>query len=171
LTAAIPDRLPLATLRRRLAALVYEALIVVALLFVASFALAPFVSPSALSSHALDVPTLGGRIVSLVALFLLGGLFFGWCWSRGRRTLPMKTWRLALVDVGGRSLSTRDAWLRYAVLWIGPALAVVTYAVLAPHGFGALAWPVAFLNWLAALVDPDRQFLHDRLAGTRVIAA
>lgn len=168
MTAALPGPVPLASLRRRFAALVYESLIAVALLFVAGFALAPFVSPSALSSHALQVPTLAGRLVSLVALFALGGLFFGWCWSHGRRTLPMKTWRLALVDTTGAALSTRRAWLRYAAAWIGPALAVAVYAILAPQGWGALAWPVAFLNWLAALVDPERQFLHDRLAGTRL---
>ena len=67
-------------------------------------------------------------------------------------------------------LSRRRAFARYVAAWIGPALAVVAYAALTPHGFAALAWPLVFLNWLAALVDPQRQFLHDRIAGTRLVS-
>jgi uncharacterized RDD family membrane protein YckC len=81
----------------------------------------------------------------------------------------MKTWRLALVDASGAPVSPRRALVRYAAAWIGPALAVAVYALLAPHGLGALAWPVLALNWLAAFVDPDRRFLHDRVAGTRLV--
>jgi uncharacterized RDD family membrane protein YckC len=81
----------------------------------------------------------------------------------------MKTWRLALVTADGSALSRRSALVRYLAAWIGPVLAILAYAILAPHGYGALAWPVAALNWLAAFVDPQRQFLHDRIAGTRIV--
>jgi uncharacterized RDD family membrane protein YckC len=164
-------RPPDAGLARRLAALSYEALLVVALLFVASFALVPFVSPDAARTHALAVPSLAGRIVSFVALFALGALFFGWSWSSGRRTLPMKTWRMALVDANDAPLSRRTALVRYVAAWIGPALATAVYALAAPHGLGAIAWPMLALNWIAAFVDPDRKFLHDRIAGTRLITS
>jgi uncharacterized RDD family membrane protein YckC len=156
---------------RRFAALAYEALIVVALVLVAGFALIPFVSPEAVRGQPLVVPTTGRRIVGFVALFALGAVFFGWIWSNGRRTLPMKTWRLALVDRAGRAPSPRTAVLRYAAAWLGPALCIALYALAAPHGLGALAWPLVALNWLAALVDPDAQFLHDRIAGTRLVNA
>jgi hypothetical protein len=46
---------------------------------------------------------------------------------------------------------------------------VLAFALLREAGLGALAWPIAALNWLAAFVDPERQFLHDRIAGTRLI--
>ena len=160
-----------AGLVRRFAALAYEALILVALVLVAGFALIPFVSPEAVRGQPLVVPTLAGRIVGLVALFTLGALFFGWIWSNGRRTLPMKTWRLALVDRAGHPPSRRTAVVRYAAAWIGPALCIAAYALAAPHGVGALAWPLVALNWLAAFVDPDAQFLHDRIAGTRLVTA
>jgi len=160
-----------AGLWRRFAALSYESLLAVALVFVASFALAPWVSPEASRTHAIDVPGPGGRIVSFIALVALGALFFGFCWSNGRRTLPMKTWRLALVDASGAPASPRRALVRYAAAWIGPALAVGAYALLATHGLGALAWPMVALNWLAAFVDPDRRFLHDRVAGTRLVTS
>ncbi|HVE50562.1 MAG TPA: RDD family protein [Casimicrobiaceae bacterium] len=161
--------MPRAGLARRLAALVYESLIVTACVFIASFALVPLVSPSATRAQGLSIPPLLGRIASLAILFALGALLFGWLWSEGRRTLPMQAWKLALVDLRERPLTKSRAIARYVAAWIGPLLAVATYALLAPFGLGALAWPVAGLNWLAALVDPERAFLHDRLAGTRIV--
>lgn len=162
-------RAPLAGIARRYAALLYEALLLVALVFVASFLLTPLVSPGTAASASLTLPSMAGRIVSFVALFALGAAFFGWSWSAGRRTLPMKTWRLALVTTQGAPLSRRTALVRYLAAWIGPTLAIAAYALLAPRGLGALAWPIVALNWLAALVDPERQFLHDRIAGTRLV--
>jgi uncharacterized RDD family membrane protein YckC len=159
----------LAGIARRAAALLYEALLLVALVFIASFLLTPVVSPGSAATGSLMLPSVTGRIVSFVALLALGALFFVWSWSGGRRTLPMKTWRLALVTNEGAPLSRRTAFVRYASAWIGPALAVVAYALLAPVGLGALAWPVLALNWLAAFVDPERQFLHDRIAGTWIV--
>lgn len=163
--------LPLAPLSRRLAALLYEALVVVAIVLVASFAIAPLVSPRTAAAGQLAVPSIAGRLVSLVALFALGAAYFGYCWSDGRRTLPMKTWQLALVTREGAPLARRQALARYAAAWIAPALALAAYALLRPHGLGALAWPIVALNWLAAFVDSERQFLHDRIAGTRVVSA
>lgn len=167
---ADPLRPPLAGIARRYAALLYEALLLVALLFLASFLLTPLVSPGTAASGSLALPSTAGRAVSFVALFALGGAFYGWSWRAGRRTLPMKTWRLALVTAQRAPLSRRTAFVRYLAAWIGPALAVASYALLAPHGLGALAWPIVALNWLAAFVDPERQFLHDRIAGTRLVA-
>jgi uncharacterized RDD family membrane protein YckC len=67
--------------------------------------------------------------------------YFLWCWLRGGQTLAMRAWRIRLVDVTpGRAV------LRFML-----ALALLPVSVL----------------W--ALVDRDGQFLHDRLAGTRLI--
>ena len=170
LPAADEVRPPLAGIARRYAALLYEALLLLALVFITSYLLTPLVSPGSTSSGSLVVPSTAGRIISFVSLFMLGAAFFGWSWSEGRRTLPMKTWRLALVTNDGAPLSRRLALVRYVAAWIGPALAVVVYALVAPSGFGALAWPLVAINWLAAFVDPERQFLHDRMAGTRIVA-
>jgi len=162
-------QLPLAGVLRRWAALVYEGLLVTALVFIASFLLTPLVSPGGAPRSELVMPSPLARVGSFLALFALCGVFFAWIWSEGRRTLPMKAWRLALVTQTNAPLSRRRALARYAAAWIGPALAVIGYALLAPHGLAALAWPLVFVNWLAALVDPQRQFLHDRLAGTRMV--
>lgn len=162
---------PLAGFFRRWAALLYEALLLVAIVFIASFLLTPLVSPGTSARGDLVMPSSTARVVSFVALFTLGAAFFVYSWSEGRRTLPMKAWRLALVTDATAPVPRRVALLRYVAAWIGPALAIVAFALLAPRGLSALAWPLLFLNWLAALVDPQRQFLHDRLAGTRIIVS
>ena len=81
----------------------------------------------------------------------------------------MKTWKLRLVDREGRDLPRRTALLRYLCVWIGPLAAIAAYAVLAPRGWGAHAAWLVLLGWLWAFVDRDRQFLHDRLSGSRLV--
>ncbi len=64
-------------------------------------------------------------------------------WLRGGQTLAMKAWRIRVMDI-----TPRKALLRFL------------YAlVLVPTGISIL--------W--AFFDRDRQFLHDRLAGTRLV--
>ena len=156
---------------RRLLALLYEGLLLVALLLVAGFALAPFVSPSgSATSHTLGIPTIAARVGAFAALFLLGAIFYGWSWSEGRRTLPMKTWHLSIVTRDGAPVPRPVALVRYVAWWIGPALGLIAYALLRPYGAGGLAVPLFLLDYLAACVDPERQFLHDRVAGTRIVS-
>ena len=71
--------------------------------------------------------------------------YFLWCWLRGGQTLAMKAWRIRLVGV-----TPRKALLRFLL-----------GLVLVPTGIAVL--------W--ALLDRERQFLHDRLAGTRLVLA
>lgn len=78
-----------------------------------------------------------------IALVFAG--YFLWSWLRGGQTLAMKTWRVRLVNV-----TPGKALLRFALALI-----------LVPAGI-AIVW---------ALFDRDRQFLHDRLAGTRLVSA
>jgi hypothetical protein len=165
----MPQRPPLAGILRRCAALAYEALQLMAMLLIAGFVLTPFVSPGSATRAELVMPTAAARIASFAGLFTLGAIYFGWIWSEGRRTLPMKAWRLALVTERYAPLTRGIALKRYVAAWIGPAMAIVAYALLAPRGFAALAWPLVCLNWLSAIADPQRQFLHDRIAGTRIV--
>ena len=76
-------------------------------------------------------------------------VYFGWLWKRNGQTLAMQTWKIRLVSASGLPLTTRQLALRYALAW--PSLLAC--------GIGIL--------W--AFFDRDRQFLHDRLAGTRLV--
>jgi uncharacterized RDD family membrane protein YckC len=80
-------------------------------------------------------------------LFVLAvvAAYFLWCWLRGGQTLAMRAWRIRLVGV-----TPGKALLRLLLAFL-----------LVPTGVSIL--------W--SLLDADRQFLHDRLAGTRLVKA
>ena len=136
------DRARAASLARRLACALYEALLVVALMFVATF---PFLAFFGDSTHGWRRHVLQAWIVFVV------GAYFAWFWSRGGQTLPMKTWHIRLERVDGTAVNAARAVHRYAIALLGTAA----------FGLG-FAW---------ALVDRDRQFLHDRLSGTALVDA
>jgi uncharacterized RDD family membrane protein YckC len=159
-----------APLVRRFAALAYESLLLGAVVLLAGFLFAlAFTPPGDGAVRALRVPALPMRMLMLAVVFGAAALHFGWCWTGGRRTLPMKTWRMRLVRADGRDLDLRTAALRYAAAWSGPALAVAAYAALAPTGRPRLALWLLLFNYAWAFVDRDRRFLHDRIAGTRIV--
>ena len=128
------------SLTRRLASMLYESLVVFAVLLI-GFLLPQIV----LNAFGLVMPA---RLLWLHVLVLLL-LYFVWFWLHGGQTLPMKTWKLILVSNDGRPLRPLQAVLRYLAAW--PSILI--------GGLG--------IFW--ALFDKDKQFLHDRIAGTRII--
>jgi len=127
-------------LGRRLASGVYELLILAALAMVATF---PFLAVFGDSTQGWR------RHVLQVWLLVVAGAYFAWFWTRGGQTLPMKTWRIRLVRADGAGVGLWRAIHRYVI------------AALGLFSLGLGFW------W--ALVDRDRQFLHDRLAGTALV--
>jgi uncharacterized RDD family membrane protein YckC len=156
---------------RRLASVAYEALLLGAVLLGAGFLLAPWVSPTGgtTASGPVPLPASTARLTLFAALIGVAALYFCWSWTGGRRTLPMKTWRLRLTRRDGAPVDRRSAVIRYAVAWVGPALALGAYIALKPTGAARYALWLAGLNYAWAWIDPDRQFLHDRIAGTRIV--
>jgi uncharacterized RDD family membrane protein YckC len=154
---------------RRYAALAYEGLLLAAVVLLTGFLTLP--ATRAAASGTLTLPPLPARVFSFCLVFGIAGLYFVWCWTGGRRTLPMKTWRMALVRADGRVVEARAAVVRYLCAWIGPLAALIAYEFLHPHDLGAhAAWCLA-LGYAWPAVDCERQFLHDRLAGTRLVMA
>lgn len=124
----------------RIAAMIYESLLVTAVVFVAAL---PFL-------YLVGNAEAGWRH-HVFQLYLVGILFayFSMFWLRSGQTLAMKTWRIRLVNADGGTLTFKQAVLRFFLALLGLLLA------------GAGFW------W--ALFDRDRQFLHDRIVGTRLI--
>ena len=161
-----------APLARRLASVAYEGLLLGAVLLASGFLLAPWVSaPSHVTAAAapLPLPAAPARLSLFAASFAVGALYFCWSWTGGRRTLPMKTWRLRLTRRDGNPVGRRAAVTRYLAAWIGPALALLAYVALKPTGAARYALWLVAVNYAWAWIDPDRQFLHDRIAGTRIV--
>jgi uncharacterized RDD family membrane protein YckC len=155
------------SLKRRLIAMVYESLL---LLAVEIFAVAVYMLVT-LNAHGTLAEV--GRSIWMV---LAAGAYFTWSWMDSGHTLAMKTWRIKLVKVGEAKVPFKNAAIRYAAAWgyILPALLIIHVMGLLTTRTGTRA---AFLILLAniiawactALLDKDRQFLHDRWAGTRLI--
>ena len=130
----------LPSIARRLASMLYEGLVVFSILLIG------FLLPQIVLSGFGMV--LGGRMLMLHIFILLLG-YFVWCWLNGGQTLPMKTWKLRITNSDGLALRPTQAILRYMAAWPSILLA----------GIG--------IFW--AVFDKDKQFLHDRIAGSRII--
>jgi uncharacterized RDD family membrane protein YckC len=149
-------------------------LVLAALLMGVGFVLLPLITPAALAPPASTPPSLA--VPSPAARAWFGAVLIAACgayciglWSGGRRTLPMKTWRLQLRTEAGFAPSLRTAAVRFLACWIGPILGLAVYVALRPQGLGGLALAVLALNYAWVFVDRERLFLQDRLAGTRLI--
>ena len=130
---------PRVSFRRRLAALVYDAIAVTAVVYFAAF-----------------VPVLaaGGQALApgnaLFALYLLMVIFayFAISWRRGR-TLGMQAWKIEIVDIDGGRPGGRAVALRFFAAGIALAL--------------------GGLGYLVALLDRERRTWPDRWSGTRLV--
>ncbi len=149
---------------RRIAVLPYEGLLLMALMLIAAFPIA-----------GLKGLTLAGipHIVFQVYLLSVVASYFVWFWQKSGQTLPMKTWRMRIVDRQGRRLSIQKALIRFGccLFFYGPACVGVVLIFFPQRiNFGITIW--CFFPMLATILfamhDQDRQFLHDRIAGTRI---
>lgn len=159
--SALPTQ-PAPTVKRRLISMVYELLLGFAVLFL------PFLVFEIVSG-ASHTPV--AEHMRQMLAFLVLGAYFIHQWVREGQTLAMRTWRIKVVLPGHAHVPPKIAALRYLLSWgwVLPAL-VVDYAfgltrwqALNAIGVGILAWS------LTAFLGKDRQFLHDRLAGTRLV--
>lgn len=161
-SATAPAERP-APLRRRMAAFVYEGVLLFGLVMVVGLVY----SIATGQRHGLQ-----GRTGMMACQFLALAAYFIWFWTHGGQTLAMKTWHVRLASVRGGPVSLPQALARFMAgwLWFMPAW---TAAWLAGwhHSkwvYGAMGvWVLAYasLSWLL----PQRQFFHDTLCRTRLI--
>jgi len=124
---------------RRMAAMLYDALLLFALMAIATMLTLPFDMPS-------------GSWLILFQLFLFEIIplaFFTGFWSRGGQTLGMRAWRLKLVNADGSPVGWGDALKR--------------------HLAAILSWLIFGLGYLLIFVDKEHLAWHDRLSNTRLV--
>lgn len=148
----------------RLAAMIYEAVLLFGVVFIVSYtvlAVARWTYPLAAYQ----------RWTLQTVLFVAIGAYFIYCWTRSGQTLAMKSWHLRLLAADGRPLSLAVALVRYLLAWHLFVPGAVWYALAggrpALDALAAVAGFVALV--LIAYTDGQRRFLHDRWLGTRVV--
>jgi uncharacterized RDD family membrane protein YckC len=159
--APTDDPLTPPSVLRRMACWCYEGILLFGVLFIASY----LFSSLSQTRHALD-----NRAPQMAFLFLVLGIYFVWFWARGQ-TLAMKTWHIRVVNRQGARISQKQALLRYVLswMWFVPPLALVWVLGLDAR-FALLALVLWVTAWaMLARLHRDRQFLHDALAGTRLV--
>ena len=124
-------------LLRRLAALVYDSMLLFSLLFAAT-------APALMVTGGEAIRP--GHPAFTAYLLAVSYAYFGWCWTRSGQTLGMRAWRMRVCTPEGKLLGWRRALCRFAAALVSIGAAGV-----------GLLW-VAF--------DRDRMSLHDRLSGT-----
>jgi uncharacterized RDD family membrane protein YckC len=136
--ANIPARA--AGLLRRLAALFYDSLLLLAIWFIATALLLPFTEGEAVPPNNPLLPTY---------LLFLSVFVYGWFWRHGGQTLGMRAWKLQLRNLRPGAISWWQVLLRILVAIPSAAL------------FGA--------GYLWLLVDKRKLSWHDRYSETCVV--
>lgn len=134
-----------AGLLRRLGAVLYDAMLLLAVLMIATAAFLPLTGGEALEPEA--HPALEFFYRAVLVLLIVG--YFGIFWTRRGQTLGMASWRLRIERDDGAALGWRDTTLRLAA--------------------AVLSWLPCGLGYLWIAIDPQRRAWHDRLSGTRIL--
>lgn len=132
-----------APLWRRLAAILYDSLLLLALWFAAAL-------PYALLLHGAPASNLM-RWLFRFYLLAVSLAFFGGFWVRGGQTLGMRAWRLRVVRQDGAPIRWRQAGQRWA--------------------YALISWLVLGLGFAWAAFDRERLTWHDRWSHTRLVVA
>lgn len=152
-------------LTRRMAAFVYEGVLLFGVVAMAGY----LYSSLTQQHHALK-----GQSGLQAFLFVVLAIYFVWFWSHGGQTVAMRAWHVRLVDHSGKPVTQGRAALRYLASWVWfmPALTSAWLAdlhsaaeIFTLLGVGVLAYA------LLARWQPERQFWHDALCGTRLITS
>ncbi|MGB5210951.1 MAG: RDD family protein [Gammaproteobacteria bacterium] len=127
---------------RRLAALVYDSLVVIALLMLTGFAAIALTAGDAVPA---GTPWFQALLLGVTAAFFCS------FWITGGQTLGMRAWRLRLIkdDGQGSPVTLVPALIRFFAAWLS----------LLPLGLGFF--------WI--VVDRRHLAWHDRISGTRVV--
>ena len=165
-TIAVP-----AGLLRRLAALIYDSLLVVALLFFATFAVLPLSGGEAITPDSQGP----GAYVYRGWLLAVAFAYFGICWVRGGQTLGLRAWRIRLQSADGSAASWAAAAVRFAIGATLVLMAFIGLWSLRDPGRSLGDLPAALmllpalanLSWI--LVDPAGRSLQDLAGGMRVV--
>ena len=132
--------LPHCGLLRRLAAILYDTLLLLAVLFVAS---ALWLIPTGGEAQP------GFHPFFTLFLVLVTFAFFAWFWSHGGQTLGMRAWRIRLQNRNPGQVTLWQLMLRFIIAFF--------------------SWGVFGLGFIWSLFDKEQLTWHDRYSMTELV--
>ncbi|HEX7027107.1 MAG TPA: RDD family protein [Gammaproteobacteria bacterium] len=109
---------PPAPLVRRLAAMLYDAFLIIALMMAVS------IPPVLLNGGPIRDGSMAGEIKNFIFLLYLCGwifLFYGWFWTHGGQTLGMSAWKIRVVSETGGAITWKQTLIRLLCACLGLA--------------------------------------------------
>ncbi|MGZ8165141.1 MAG: RDD family protein [Methylobacter sp.] len=122
---------------RRLAAVFYDLLLLIALFFVATALLLPFNEGQAFTAKQFFYP---------IYLLVVSFFFYAWFWTHGGQTLGLRAWKIKVLTLNREPISWKHALLRFTA--------------------ALLSWIFFGLGFLWILIDKDKRSWHDYLSKT-----
>jgi uncharacterized RDD family membrane protein YckC len=125
---------------RRLAAQIYDFLLLIALLFIATALLLPFTSGEAITAQQ--------TFIYRIYLTLISFFFYGWFWTHGGQTLGLRAWKIKVLTLDQKPISWKQALLRFAT--------------------AIVSWVICGLGFMWIFIDKNKLSWHDHLSKTTV---
>ena len=124
---------------RRLAAILYDLLLLIAVLCVATALLLPLNAGEAFTARQFFFP---------LYLLLVSFFFYAWFWTHGGQTLGLRAWKIKVLTLDRKPISWKQALLRFMV--------------------AIPSWGFCGLGFLWILFDKNQRSWHDHLSKTAV---
>jgi uncharacterized RDD family membrane protein YckC len=124
---------------RRLAAVLYDLILLIAVFFVATALLLPLNSGEAFSRQQIFYP---------LYLLTISFIFYGWFWTHGGQTLGLKAWKIRVLTLDHKPINWTQAFVRFIA--------------------ALLSWGIFGLGFIWILFDKNHHGWHDHLSKTAV---
>lgn len=122
---------------RRLAAILYDLLLLIAVLFVATALLLPLNKGEAFTAQQFFYP---------LYLLIISFLFYAWFWTHGGQTLGLRAWKIKVLTFDLKPVSWKQAFFRFVA--------------------AILSWGLFGLGFFWILIDKNHRSWHDNLSKT-----
>ncbi len=122
---------------RRLAAILYDLLVLLAVLFFATAIVLPLNFGEAFSSEQFLYP---------IYLLIVSFIFYGWFWTHGGQTLGLRSWKMTVLTFDQQPINWKQAFIRFIT--------------------AIISWLCLGLGFVWFFVDKKQMTWHDRLSGT-----
>lgn len=144
------DNFEPAGLLKRLAAIFYDVLMLIAVLIMASFIALLFgFLPIQTENQTKDITYWLLRIGFNSYVYLICYFYFAYPWVKTGQTLGMRTWKIKVVNVDGSNLSYKTATKRF-------------FAAM-------LSWLTLGFGFWRAMFDQEKRTWHDALSQTKLV--